>query len=377
MSRKKLREGFTTGSAAAAGAKAALLYLMGRKDIKEVDIPLPMGGRLRIPVDLVEKLVNGARATVIKDGGDDPDVTHKAKIQTTIQFLRQREQGEITIDGGRGVGRVTRPGLPVPVGEAAINPVPRRQIREAVQEGLTESGVRGSVSVIIDVANGEKIAQKTFNPRLGILGGISILGTRGTVKPFSNKAYRDTITISMDVAVAGGINVVALSTGGRSEGFLKKLQPEIPEISFIQVGDFFAFSLKEAVKREFKDILYGCFFGKLVKMAQGYPYTHARKFQIDFPLLSQWCLSRGMGREKGPRVSGANTAREVLGIIKEDAHRERILTDIAQKAILSARKFAGSSPNIRYFLFDFEGDLLVTVEDMGKTVDTGIALKGV
>jgi len=211
MAKKRLREGFTTGSAAAAGAKAALLYLSGRKDLKQVVIPLPVGGRLTIPVDHIEALESGARATVIKDAGDDPDVTHKAKIRSTVHFVPNRKQGEIDIDGGKGVGRVTKPGLPVPVGEPAINPVPRQQIREAVQEGLDEAGIEGFVSVIIDVVDGEKIAKKTFNPRLGILGGISILGTRGTVKPFSNEAYRDTITVSMDVARAGGLDVIALA----------------------------------------------------------------------------------------------------------------------------------------------------------------------
>lgn len=366
MSAKKLREGFTTGSAAAAAAKAALLYLSGKADIGEVDVPLPIGGRLSITVAHVERMGEGsARATVIKDGGDDPDVTHKARIRSTVKLLPEGKQGKVTIDGGRGVGRVTRPGLPVSVGEAAINPVPRRQIREATQEALMESGLRGAVSVVVDVVDGERIARKTFNPRLGIVGGISILGTRGTVKPFSNKAYRDTITVSMDVAEAGGFHIVALSTGGRSEGFLRRLQPWIPEVSWIQVGDFFAFSLKEAARREFGDIFYACFFGKLVKMAQGHPNTHARKSEIDFPLLSQWCVSLGMDKEKGLRVSGANTAREALGLIEEEPRRERILAGVLEKAISSARSFAGPLPGIHYFLFDFEGELLSTATDEG------------
>ena len=155
------------------------------------------------------------------------------------------------IEGGTGVGKVTRPGLPVPVGESAINPVPRRQIKEALLECLEEAGVRSAVSVTVEVANGEKIAKKTLNPRLGIIGGVSILGTRGTVKPFSNKAYKDTITMSMDVAKAEGLNAIVLSTGGRSERFLKELLPDFPETAFIQVADFFSFSFKEAAKRGF------------------------------------------------------------------------------------------------------------------------------
>jgi cobalt-precorrin-5B (C1)-methyltransferase len=365
MTRKKLREGFTTGSAAAAGAKAALLFLSGRKRIKKVNIPLPIGGRLNIPVERIEPSGGGARVTIIKDAGDDPDVTHRAKIRATVNFVQGDAGEDIIIGGGRGVGKVTRPGLPVPVGEPAINPGPRRQIREAVREGLTEGGLTGTVSVMIDVVDGEKIAKKTLNPRLGIIGGISILGTRGTVKPFSNEAYRETITASMDVAKAGDMTTIALSTGGKSEGFLKRQHPELPEYAFIQVADFFAFSLQEAVRRGFQDILYSCFFGKIIKMAQGNPYTHARESTIDFDLLAQWCGKSGMKEEDTLRIKGANTGREVREIIRSDIHGEVIFKDIVNRAVSSARTFAGPFPNITYYLFDFDGDLLATQRDEG------------
>ena len=360
MAGKRLREGFTTGSAAAAGAKAALFHLAGRGVFKKVEVPLPMGGRLTIPVERVETVGKGSKATIRKDGGDDPDVTHKARITSTVRFLPGGKHEDVIIAGGTGVGKVTRPGLPVAVGESAINPVPRKQIKAAVLEGLAESGLRGTVSVIIEVVNGEKIAKKTLNPRLGIIGGISILGTRGTVKPFSNKAYKDTITMSMDVAKAAKLNTIALTTGGRSERFLIERRPDLPETVFIQVADFFAFSLKEAVRRDFDDILYSCFFGKLVKMAQGYPYTHARKSRIDFDLLAYWCLSLGMKKERIHNVASANTAREALGFILDDLHREGIIDEILNKALVSARKFAGPLPDITYFLFDFGGDLLAS-----------------
>jgi cobalt-precorrin-5B (C1)-methyltransferase len=365
MARKKLREGFTTGSAATAGAKAALLFLSGKKKIKKVNIPLPVGGRLSVPVAQIERIGQGARVTIIKDAGDDPDVTHKAKIRATVKFFQGKAGEEIVIKGGKGVGKVTRPGLPIPIGEPAINPAPRQQIREAVREGLTESGLRGTVSVTIDVVNGEKIAEKTLNPRLGIVGGISILGTRGTVKPFSNKAYRETITASMDVAKASGLSMIALSTGGKSENFLKKQHPELPEIAFIQVADFFSFSLQEAVRRGFQDILYACFFGKIIKMAQGHPYTHAKDSRIDFDLLAQWCGSLGMKEEKTRIIKKANTGREARGVIREDKNGENIFSDIVKRAIFSARTFAGPSPTITYELFDFDGERLATQRDEG------------
>jgi cobalt-precorrin-5B (C1)-methyltransferase len=359
MAGKRLRYGFTTGSAAAAGAKAGILCLAGQGPVSEIEIPLPMGGRLTIPVSKAAVNENGcAVITVIKDGGDDPDVTHKARITSTVCLLLEGHHGDVIIDGGRGVGKVTRPGLPVAVGESAINPAPRQQIRDAVLEALEETGLNGPVSVIIEVADGERIARKTLNPRLGIVGGISILGTRGTVKPFSNKAYKDTITMSMEVAKAGGISTIALATGGRSERFLKERMPALPEVAFVQVADFFSFSLKQAVGKGFTDILYACFFGKLIKMAQGHPYTHARKCHIDFDLLAHGCLSLGMEETRSRRVAGANTAREALGVILDDVHGDGIMDDILNKALVSARGFAGPLPDITYYVFDFGGGLL-------------------
>ncbi|OPX39237.1 MAG: hypothetical protein B1H11_03495 [Desulfobacteraceae bacterium 4484_190.1] len=365
MAKKHLRYGFTTGSAAAAGAKAGILCLAGHDPVNKVDIPLPVGGRLTIPISEASANGNSCSVTVIKDAGDDPDATHKARIKSTVHILPEGAHGHVIIFGGKGVGKVTRRGLPVPVGESAINPVPRRQIKEAVLEGLKETGITSAVSVTIEVENGEKIAKKTLNPRLGIIGGISILGTRGTVKPFSNKAYTATITLSMDVARAAGLSTIALTTGGKSERFLKEKRPELPVISFIQVADFFSFSLKQAVKREFTDILYSCFFGKLVKMAQGYPYTHARKSRIDFGQLAGWCESMGMDEEKSQNITTANTAREVLSIITEEEQRDKIIYNILEKAISSARRFSGPLPDITYYLFDFGGSVLASKNAKG------------
>jgi len=247
MAQNRLREGFTTGTAAAAAAKAALIMLIQGRSISSIDVPLPREGRLLVPLAHVVTRGDRAEALVIKDGGDDPDVTHRARIRAIVHRVITAGQTRVVIRGGSGVGRVTKPGLPVPVGEAAINPAPRRQIEAAILEALEETGEHGEIVVTIEVDDGESIALKTLNPRLGILGGISILGTRGTVKPFSNKAYKDTITMSLDVARAQGLSRVALATGGKSERLLRDLRPELPDPSWIQVGDFFAFSLREAV----------------------------------------------------------------------------------------------------------------------------------
>jgi cobalt-precorrin-5B (C1)-methyltransferase len=192
------------------------------------------------------------------------------------------------------------------------------------------------------------------------LGGISILGTRGTVKPFSNQAYRDTITVSMDVARSQGLSTVALATGGKSERLLRGLMPDLPDATWIQVGDFFAFSLKEAAKRGFEAILYACFFGKLVKMAQGHPHTHARKGRIDFEELASWCTAGGLSREDAAAVRRANTSREALGIIRKDPAARRMLGDAVTRAMGVARGFLGPGIVVAFYLFDFDETLLET-----------------
>ncbi|MFO7785849.1 MAG: cobalt-precorrin-5B (C(1))-methyltransferase [Thermodesulfobacteriota bacterium] len=363
MARNQLREGFTTGTAVAAAAKAALILLLKGKSVPNIDVPLPLEGRMVIPLAGVAFQGEGAEALVIKDGGDDPDVTHRAGIRAVVGRIHARGPSRVVIRGGTGVGRVTRPGLPVPVGEAAINPAPRRQIEAAIREVLDETGAGGEIVVTVEVDDGERIALKTLNPRLGILGGISILGTRGTVKPFSNKAYKDTITMSLDVARAQGPASVALATGGKSERLLREIRPDLPDPAWIQVGDFFAFSLKEASMRGFESILYACFFGKLIKMGQGHPYTHARKSRIDFTVLSSWCASAGLGQKGVKAVSTANTSREALEIIRKDKAAPLLLEYALIRAADTARRVVEPGIELVFYLFHFDETLLATRRD--------------
>jgi cobalt-precorrin-5B (C1)-methyltransferase len=357
MAGNRLREGFTTGTAAAAAAKGALERLLTGDGPLEVDVPLPREGRLVVPVESSGIGNEGAEAVVIKDAGDDPDATHKARIRAVVRLVPNGGETRVTVRGGTGVGRVTRPGLPVPVGDAAINPAPRLQIEAAVREAMDRAGRGGEVIVTLEVEDGERIARKTLNPRLGILGGISILGTRGTVKPFSNQAYRDTITMSLDVARAAGLTAVALSTGGRSERLLRERLPDLPEAACVQVADFFAFSLEEASARGFETVLYACFFGKLVKMAQGHPYTHARKSRIDFRELASWCASAGLDREGVAAVERANTSREAMETIQGSPAAERILEVVLDRAARSARRFLDRDIDLVYYLFGFDESL--------------------
>jgi len=360
--RRELREGFTTGSAAAAAAKAAATLLLSGRRLDTVDIPLPEGGRLVVPVAAAEWEGRGAAATVVKDAGDDPDVTHRARIRCRVALAVGGPPGGVSLRGGPGVGRVTRPGLPVNVGEPAINPVPRRQITQAMHE-VDGFGPADGLVVEIEVPDGERIARRTLNPRLGILGGISILGTRGTVRPFSNEAYRETIRLSLDIARAGGIRSIAFSTGGRSESFLAALRPGIPSEGRIQIADFFAFSLKEARKRGFEAVWMACFFGKLLKIAQGHGYTHAHKAALDFGRLADGCSAEGLDQERARRVMAANTAREALGIIQEAPCSGRILERVTQTALQMGRRHLGPEAALGFCLFDSGGRLLICAEE--------------
>ncbi|KAF5044341.1 Cobalt-precorrin-5B C(1)-methyltransferase [anaerobic digester metagenome] len=344
-----LRHGFTTGTAAAAAAKAAALHLLDGHAPDSVDVPLPMGGRLSVAILESRGEGDGVLAAVVKDGGDDPDATHGAVIRALV---RRGGKG-IVLKGGQGVGLVTRPGLPVAVGEAAINPVPREQIRQA----LTEAGLEAA-DVEIRVDRGEEIAQKTFNPRLGIVGGISILGTRGTVKPFSNAAYQATIRQCLDVMEACGVKQPCLTTGGRSERFLRQARPDTPETACVQVADFFFYSMREAGRRGFAAVQWGVFFGKLVKQAQGHRYTHARSADLDLSALAGWCAECGFPADVCADVAGANTAMQALQTVAPMPQAQRLYALLTGKASRFAREFSGRDLAVDYLLFDFDGRVL-------------------
>lgn len=386
-----LREGFTTGTAAAAAAAAALRLLLTGKEAACVNVALPpfpahegeVVRRLDVAVAFCRlENAGGARsavAGVVKDGGDDPDATHGAMIEAHVCLSQGGEYGDspdfpdseaaparagvpglITLEGGTGVGRVTLPGLPVPVGEAAINPQPRLQIAAAVEEECRAAGYAGRVRVRIVVPDGAERARHTLNGRLGIVGGISVLGTRGTVKPFSHSSWRATITQGMDVARAAGCSGIGLSTGRRSERLLMGVYPLWPERAFIQAADFVAFSLGQAAARGFEHIAWGCFFGKLVKLAQGHAYTHAQTAPLDFALLAGWCADAGLRAGAVREVAGANTARQVLEIVEREGALRQVLLPVTERARQCARHWTGGR-DVAVHVFDFDGRLLTQV----------------
>ncbi len=366
--REALREGFTTGSAAAAAARAATLFALTNEAPQMVDIPLPPPhpsdvGRLSIPIAEVHDDELGVRAAVIKDGGDDPDATHGARIEAhvTLDPAFSGVGPHVLIGGGRGVGRVTRPGLPVAVGSAAINPGPEAQIRQSILE-ILPADFKGIALVVIEVPEGEEIARHTLNARLGILGGISILGTGGIVRPYSHEAWAACIDAALDVARAAGPatggGAVALTTGRRSERLLQERCPFVPDVCLIQAADFFAHALRAVHSRGFRDVVWAVFPGKLVKQAQGFASTHARQAELDFALLADWAREAGANAATVDAVARANTAGQALALVGNSDVGQRLVAQLVERARAAAQGFAGPGLRIHYVVFDMQGACL-------------------
>ena len=441
-----LREGFTTGTAAAAAAKAATAVLLGNGPVTEVSVPLPPVSipfdpantataaalpRLVIPVEQVSpgssqssassgspstpgSSATTAKASVIKDGGDDPDATHGVRVVVEVTTappeavawsaadtyaspvattgalpafppgLRGKAvhvpgfPNAITLYGGIGVGVVTLPGLPVAVGEPAINPEPRRQIAAAACEAAFAQGYTGPLHILVSVPEGAERANHTMNARLGILGGISILGTRGTVRPYSHDAWQATISQGFSVTAALGIQTVLLATGRRSEQLLFSLYPDLPPTAGIQVADFAAFSLREAALHPCTHIAWGCFPGKLLKLAQGLEWTHAKTARSDIPLLARYCKDAGAPAALCEKVHAIPTAVGAFALMAEhsqaihDAVLHRLANDAyavmqawlhaaCEAQAKSAAHASPLCPALTLHVFSMEGELLVSL----------------
>ena len=358
---RKLRTGFTTGTAAAAATKGALRSILEEKSPDKVRIRLLTGDDIFISIHSCKrKSDEEATCTVIKDAGDDPDVTHKAVIGAVVRLentdSRSPEQAGIQIIGGNGVGQVTKPGLEVPPGEPAINPGPRKMIRQAVLDVFERHPTQYALQVEIFVPEGEKLAQKTLNARLGILGGISILGTTGIVRPMSHDAFIATIQSAASVAHASGLKHVVFTTGRRSERFAQAYWPQLPEESFIQIGDFFKMSLECASKLDFKRISLAAFFGKATKMAQGIPHTHASKARLTMEKLYEWSYELTRDEQFSKRILQANTARHAFDSISK-GHPE-IINLVGKKIVSAAKSFVSKPMAIDSIIFDYNGGVV-------------------
>ena len=307
MAKQQLRRGWTTGACATAAVKAAYTALLTGRFPDPVVISLPGGETPAFALALEGKGEDWAEAGVIKDAGDDPDVTHGAMI---VACVRRAGAGSgVSFLAGAGVGSVTRPGLPVKVGEPAINPVPRQMMRQVVQALAEAHGETGDVEIEIAVPGGEALAAKTWNPRLGIKGGLSILGTTGIVKPFSCAAWIASIHRGIDVARAAGFTHIAGATGSTSEAALQALY-RLPLEALIDMGDFVGGMLKYVRAHPVPRVTVAGGFGKITKMAQGAMDLHSGRSQVDFDWLAALAAALGGGEGVVEQVRRANTAME-------------------------------------------------------------------
>ena len=357
MREVKLRTGYTTGSCAAAAAKAAAIALITGRAPERVEIELPIGKRAEFEIAGSDIGSNRATCSVIKDAGDDPDVTNGALISSTISYS---DSPGITIDRGEGVGIVTKPGLELDVGTPAINPVPRRMIEKAVSEVAGELLSQTGLSVIISVKDGEEMAKETLNPKLGILEGISILGTSGIVRPYSAPAYRAAIAVSINVAVASGNKHLVLTTGSRSEEFSKKYV-RLPDECYIQVGDFPRFGVRYCSRKGVKRITFCGMIGKLSKIAEGYSRTSSDTVDINIAFLIELSRLSGVDDETLKLLRNAQTARHFAEMALK-AGVSSVFDLICGRACENLRAWADGEISIECIMVDFQGNLIGRAE---------------
>ena len=361
---KKLRCGFTTGSCSAAAAKAALIMLITGSDIHNVSIMTPKGIAYNAEIMDIERKKEGDSVTcaVIKDGGDDPDVTSGSRIMATVEFTR--EPG-IVIDGGEGVGRVTKPGMDQPVGEAAINSVPRKMISQCVTQVLEEYGLsdRG-VKVTISVPGGQELAQKTFNPKLGIMGGLSILGTTGIVEPMSDAALLDTIRTEIRVRKAEGRDMLLAAPGNYGMTFLHEVYG-IDESLAVMSSNFIYDTIRIAAEEGFSRILFAGHIGKLVKAAGGIKNTHSmygdHRMEI-LTKLSEECMEREVFLSVKDRIMNCVMTDEAVGIINETGRGSAVFKKMADNIRDYLEKWSEDALKAEVIVFSNENTELVSTD---------------
>jgi cobalt-precorrin-5B (C1)-methyltransferase len=351
--RGPLRRGWTTGACATAAAKAAFSALLTGEFSDPVEITLPKGERPSFA--LARQSLSGDRASagIVKDAGDDPDVTHQALIVSEVRRLPAGSG--IVFRAGDGVGTVTRPGLPLPIGEPAINPVPREMMRQALAEVASAQGVAADAEITISVPNGAEIAKHTWNPRLGILGGISILGTTGVVHPYSCSAWIASIQQGIDVCRANGVAHAAACTGSTSEAAIRRLYG-LADFAFIDMGDFAGGTLKYLKRHPLPRLTIAGGFAKLSKLADGAMDLHSGRSEIDREQLAGALAELGAGEEILAATRQANTANEIL----ELARRQGLpLGDaIARRAKTKALDMLDGQTAVEVIIVDRQGEIV-------------------
>ncbi len=325
---KSLRMGYTTGSCAAAASKAAAMMLLTGKPVENIKLLTPKGIELDLTVEDITTSKDRVSCAIRKDSGDDPDVTHGALIYSEVSLTDK--DGEVEIDGGKGVGRVTKPGLDQPVGNAAINSTPRRMIRENLQEVMELTGYEGGLSVVISIPLGEELARKTFNPRLGIEGGISVIGTTGIVEPMSEQALIDTIKVELRQKRELGCEYVLLTPGNYGSDFIRDGMGLDPETA-VQTSNFSGDSLDYCVELGFKGALLIGHIGKLVKITGNMMNTHSKYGDCRMEILGSAAAICGVSRESAEYILGCAACDEAVRVLKEEGIDEATLKIVSDR----------------------------------------------
>lgn len=329
---KKLRFGYTTGSCAAGAARGAAELLLGEDEIEEAELMTPKGILLHLELLDMKRDENAASCAVRKDAGDDPDTTNGILVYAKVEKFQIRSDMEdrIVIDGGTGVGRVTKPGLSQKIGEAAINPVPRTMILQAVEEIVDRYHYEGGLKVTISVPEGEKIARKTFNPRLGIVGGISILGTSGIVEPMSEKALIDSIRVEMSQHAAMGEQYMLVTPGNYGADYLRE-HMELPFEKNIKCSNYVGETIDMAVDMGVKGILFISHIGKFVKVAAGIMNTHSHSADARMEVLCANAIRAGGDLACARSILKCNTTDEALRVLDENHILRETMKEITDR----------------------------------------------
>ena len=350
-----MRYGFTTGSCAAAAAKAAAYMLLSGRQKNTITIETPKGIPYTAEILEITRGEKAVQCAVRKDGGDDPDITSGALINAEVSLTdhtrTQATDTRIHIDGGIGVGRVTKPGLDQPVGNAAINHVPREMIAKEVLEVCDLMDYKGNLQVIISVPEGETIAKQTFNPRLGIVGGISILGTSGIVEPMSNQALLDTIRVELNQRRAEGFDYIAVAPGNYGLDFMKKAYGYDLDKS-VKCSNFIGATIDMAVECGFTRMLLTGHIGKLIKVAGGIMNTHSKEADCRMELLSAFAIHEGAGADVAAKILDCVATEEAVRLLREAGKQQEVMDYAMERIMFYLNKRAGGRMQIDCIMYD-------------------------
>lgn len=356
---KKLRYGYTTGSCAAAAAKAATLMLLCKKEVHYVDLMTPKGVRLYLRIVISSMEQDFAICAVQKDSGDDPDVTNGILVYAKVS---KNEEGTVHIDGGIGIGRVTKDGLEQPKGNAAINKVPRQMIRDAVLEVCNENDYVGGINVEIIIPQGVEIAKRTFNPNLGIIGGISVLGTSGIVEPMSEAAMIESIRVEMKMVVASGATYLLLSPGNYGVDFTRE-HMEVPPVHAIKFSNYVGEAIDIAIELGVKGMLFISHIGKFIKVAGGIMNTHSKYADARMEIMAANAVLAGAPIHTVEEVLKCVTTDEAIAILESSSMKEKTMEHVMKKIQYYLNKRAYEAIQIGAIIFSNQYGMLGQTEN--------------